>query len=184
MREISLTRGFVTIVDDDDWGWISQFKWRSTGTVSKSGLVYAIRGSQSTGFSLLHRAITQCPKGMVVDHINCDGLDNRRSNLRICTHGENIARSNTAHAINPTGYRGVFKHPQAETYMARLGPKRLGMFRLAETAARAYDATARTKFGEFAVLNFPGEISEMPPPEDNRMETHLRRDRDDLGRFA
>lgn len=184
MREISLTRGYVTIVDDADYEELSAFKWRTQGPMGKAGLVYAVKGSQGTGSILMHRAITNCPIGMEVDHLNENGLDNRRSNLRVCTHAENIARSNTAPSINPTGYRGVFKAPKANTYQAKLGLVKLGWFRLPETAARAYDAAAREKYGDFAVLNFPGEISEMPPAEDGRLESYLRRTRDNAGKFA
>ncbi len=184
MREISLTRGYVTIVDDADYEELSAFKWRTQGPMGKAGLVYAVRGIPDNGCIYMHRAITNCIVGMKVDHINGNGLDNRRANLRICTHAENIVRSNTAPSINPTGYRGVYKHQKAETYMARLGKTRLGQFRLADTAARAYDAAAREKYGDFAVLNFPGEISEMPPAEDGRLESYLRRTRDNAGKFA
>ena len=91
---IFLTKGFGTLIDDEDYEEISQYKWH---VVEGKSVNYAARsGKDETGkpiHILLHRQLMNPPKGMVVDHINGDGLDNRRVNLRVVTHGENIKNS-------------------------------------------------------------------------------------------
>jgi len=98
----------------------------------------------------MHRAIVKPPRGYVVDHVNGDGLDNRRENLRVCTLSEN-AQNRTFR--NACGFHGVRRH--GSRWQARLLGKSLGMFESAEDAARAWDAAAKQEFREFARLNFP-----------------------------
>jgi hypothetical protein len=112
----------------------------------------------------LHRVMLDAPKGMVVDHINRNGLDNRRSNLRLCTHRENM-QNRRANSNNLTGYKGVRLTKSGKKYIARHCQKidgktvehYLGTYDTPEEAARAYDAKAIELFGEYANLNFPEE---------------------------
>jgi hypothetical protein len=157
--EIALTRGLFPTVDDEDYERISAFRWRASGAALKP---YAITGFGTVSKSskppiYMHRMILECPAGMVIDHINNNGLDNRRSNLRFCTHRQNIARSNTANRVGSSGFIGVFPSVGSSTFYARIGKKGLGSFRNPEDAARAYDAASIEEFGEFARLNFPEE---------------------------
>lgn len=94
----------------------------------------------------------------VVDHINGNPFDNRRSNLRIATNVQNhwnyrLSKRNT------TGYKGIYKDRRKEKYHARIcenGRRHyLGVYDSIEDAAKAYDEAARRYFGEFATLNFP-----------------------------
>lgn len=78
IRYIPLTRGRHAIVDTEDYEWLSQYKWYATNP-TPSGRVYAARGNSGAKM-FMHRFIMQPPEGMVVDHINSNGLDNR-----ICT---------------------------------------------------------------------------------------------------
>lgn len=89
-KYILLTQDLSTLVDDEDYAWLNQWKWYARKSDTKT---YAARSK--TGFAAIkmHRAITQAPAGMVVDHINGDSLDNRRCNLRICTSRENTIAS-------------------------------------------------------------------------------------------
>ena len=99
-------------------------------------------------------------KGMVVDHIDGNGLNNRRSSLRICTHRQNMWNS------RPRGkgskYKGVCwdKSRKRWIVVVRRGDLHihLGRFDDEVEAARAYDRKAFELFGEFAYLNFPDEI--------------------------
>ena len=108
---------------------------------------------------MLHRWIMGTADGEEVDHIDRDGLNNRRSNLRACTRAKNAA------AIQPqpnkTGFIGVREDQRGKTvkFDAFLAGKYIGRFTTAEAAARARDAAARTAYGEFAVLNFPEEAA-------------------------
>lgn len=110
----------------------------------------------------MHRAITNAPKGMDVDHINGNTRDNRRENLRVCTHAQNLAAGRPAKRANSKSkYNGVGWNKSANQWMARIRINGkltyLGCFKDETAAARAYDKAAREHFGEFARLNFPTE---------------------------
>ena len=109
----------------------------------------------------LHQLIMQPPKGMVVDHINHCGTDNRRENLRVCSkHENNMGRNKNAKGSSR--YKGVTLHKQTNKWRAQfqVNKKRVGIgyFTSEEEAARAYDSKAKELFGEFAFLNFPEKI--------------------------
>ena len=104
MKRIPLTQGKFALVDDEDFEALSQFKWRAKHCPDgrrpeKSSKWYACRteirkrgpkaGKKKEVY--MHRFLMDAPRGKVVDHLNGDGLDNRRANLRICTQKENLA---------------------------------------------------------------------------------------------
>jgi hypothetical protein len=104
---------------------------------------------------LLHRLITSAPKGLLVDHVNRDGLDNRRANLRLCNESQNKA-NRPAPRSNTSGYKGVSKTPSGRwsAYITVDYRRRaLGTFDTAAEAAQAYNAAAIEAWGEFAFLN-------------------------------
>jgi hypothetical protein len=143
-----------TLVDDKDFEKINSHKWHLIkGKSHKLG--YAV--SKINGKNVyMHRFIINPPKNKEVDHINIDSLDNRRSNLRICTKREN--QSNTAIlSSNTTGYKGVGYRAYCNLYRATIminrKQKALGYFKTAREAATAYNNAAKELFGEFARLN-------------------------------
>lgn len=161
-KEIKLTQGKVAIVDDEDYGWLNQWKW-STRTTKRN--VYAERrdyrmGRRNAKSISMHRLITNAPPELQVDHKDGDGLNNQKSNLRLCTQKQNSANQRR-HKNNSTGFIGVTTHRGENVWRAQIGidGKRtyIGRFKTPEEAARAYDKRARETFGEFANLNFKGE---------------------------
>jgi len=105
---------------------------------------------------LMHRQIMQPDDGEVVDHISGDGLDNRRENLRICSHKENI-RAQQPQRGGTSKYRGVCWKSAREKWEAQIkvdgDNKYLGRYKNEEQAAKAYNKAAKKHFGEYAYLN-------------------------------
>lgn len=155
MAEIALGKGFVVVVDDADYEFLSQFNWQLS-RISED-IVYA-RANIS-----MHRLLSGLKPGdkRVVDHKDGNGLNNTRSNLRIATVAEN-SKNRRPRKSSKSPYKGVkfakvkwgvLKKPwQAQIYTNGKN-KHLGYFATAEEAAEAYNAAARKYFGEFAYLN-------------------------------
>ena len=155
VRYIALTRGKFAMVDAADYEWLSQYKWSATS----SGLnTYACRNVRGK-IVLMHRFIMKAPKGMVVDHIDGNGLNNCRSNLRICTHSQNMCNSRIRSGSSQ--YKGVCYERRSGRWVAHIACEgqsyHLGTFDSEIEAARAYDRKAIELFGQFARLNFPEE---------------------------
>lgn len=153
MKMIPLTQGKFALVDDEDFEYLTQWKWCA---VRSDTTFYAERG-ESGHHIRMHADIMNNPKGMEVDHRNRNGLDNRRENLRVCTNQQN-KMNRGRFSSNTSGFKGVSLTDHG-TYQARIqvNKKRinLGSFADATQAARAYDKAANQYFGEFAWLNFP-----------------------------
>ena len=160
-KEILLPQGRIVLVDDDDFEKVSSYRWRLCG---KGPNKYAITNSPRklgvrTGI-LMHRMLMGAEKGdgKFVDHINGNGLDNRRENLRFATLSQNQA--NTHVVKSASGYKGVFKHCKGNwearigySYAGKKKYKSLGVFKDKREAAIAYNTAALVLYGEYAKLN-------------------------------
>jgi hypothetical protein len=156
---LGLTKGYSTIVDDEEMYWIGRHKWKAT--VLKGG-VYASRSvwnrwTQKHGLVLLHREIMHAIEGEEIDHRNGDKLDNRKTNLRYCHHLEN-SRNVYARRNNTSGVTGVyFRHGKwfARISSKELSPRiqHLGTFTEKKDAVAARDAAVLKYFGDFGVLS-------------------------------
>ena len=153
MVSIALTKGYVAWVDEEDVERVSRKKWRAQ---VRQHTVYAHTTFKHQGTCtdvLLHRFILQAKQGSLVDHVDGNGINCCRSNMRLCTWEENN-RNRHISSSNKSGHKGVRFDPRTGKYHARIwfSGKRisLGTFSSAEAAADRYNATAKKLFGEFA----------------------------------
>jgi hypothetical protein len=153
-RAIPLTKGMVAIVDASDYEWLMQWTW---GAIKPGRTYYASRQTTGDNGKKIIIAMHQLIAGAFADHINGNGLDNRRENLRSATvQQNNFNRPGNFGAASP--YKGVFPVRGGRKWQASIKCNNqgyyLGTFESQEAAARAYDAKAKELFGEFAWLNF------------------------------
>jgi len=152
MRKVSLTNGGVSLVDDQDFSKVSGYKWFRKRN-DYNGEVAVTTGRPR---EYLHRLVMEAPKGMNIDHINGNGLDNRRKNLRICTPAEN-SRNSKIYSNNTSGFKGLTWHKGSKRWIVRLTKNykriHIGYFTDVLEAAKAYNAAAIKHFGGFAKLN-------------------------------
>ena len=154
MKKIKLSQGKYALLDDDDYEIISKNKWFLGIDGYARRNFYMSNGKQ--GAILMHRQIMNPIKGMDVDHINHNTLDNRRSNLRIVTRSQN--QMNSSSRKNSTSkYKGVFWHKRDCKWVSQIRMngklKSLGYFNKETDAAFAYNVKAKELFGEFCYLN-------------------------------
>lgn len=156
--EVKLTRGLVTIIDAEDLEFVSQWKWFASRGNSTD---YAQRNDRSEGIRRtvkLHRVILNAPDGMHVDHINHNGLDNRKANIRLCTPSENLRNRRKRNGCS-SEYKGVIRRQdRVKPWVAVIkvdGKKYTSSFLTELEAALWYDEMAKEHHGEFAQLNFP-----------------------------
>lgn len=152
MAEIILKGGHITLVDDEDYEALKDCVWYRNHH-SDVGIEYAYRLDDGR-MQYMHRVLTSAPDRMQVDHINGNGLDNRKGNLRICTQAEN-KRNKGIPRNNTTGFKGVVaKNGKYRAQISVNGSTiNLGTHNTPQEAADAYDRAAIEHFGEFALTN-------------------------------
>lgn len=172
MKQIPLTQGQVALVDDDDFEYLNQHKWYAH---KRHGIYYAIRnvylenGKRSA--IKMHRFIMnmQPSDKTMIDHIDRNGLNNQKHNLRKCTNQENRRNSIKQSKKSTSIYKGVVMHTHKQfnkkkqqivyyrSWHARIvinGKRKvIGCFKTEDEAAIAYNQAAISHYGEFALLN-------------------------------
>lgn len=150
-----LSRGFAATVDDEDFDFLNQWKWTAMVT---AWTVYAHRRQRNASgkpeLVLMHRLIAGTPTGMVTDHIDSDGLNNTRANLRVATQQQNIMNRRPQRG-GSCPIKGVWRDNTAPRKPWRSAIrlngklKYLGRFACPKEAGAAYAAAAAELFGEF-----------------------------------
>ena len=153
MKEIKLTKGFVAIVDDEDFKELSKHKWYYH---NMGYAVRKIRIGRKAASLLLHVAIMGKIDGLEIDHVNGDKLDNRRENLRHVTHQQNIQNQRPIRG-GMSRYKGVHWHKANKNWISSIRTDgkvyHLGCYDSEQEAALAYNKSAIKLFGECAMLN-------------------------------
>jgi hypothetical protein len=178
-KEIKLTKGYVAIVDDEDYDWLSKYKWSASvdhrdgqnNYVSARTTMYKkFEGYKWRRSVKMHRLITNAKPGEVVDHANGNPLDNRRANLRIATAAENARNHKKQELINKAPCTSRFKgvtlstnktpHGNYSYWRAQITVdgvnKYIGQYKTEEEAACMYDIAAAKYHSEYARPNFDG----------------------------
>lgn len=155
MKQIPASQGLFTLVDDSDYKWLSQWKWYATR--QHSGTFYVTRNEKYITIPM-HRQILglEYKDGKYADHIDGDGLNNQRCNLRICTKAENNRNRKPNRKIKSSDFKGVRRAGRGWAAKIKYNGKRMhiGSFADEIKAAEAYDKKAKELFGKFAWLNF------------------------------
>ncbi len=155
MKKIKLTQGQYALIDDADFEWLNQWKWRAGKhgrSWRASRTVFNRLPNQASIF--MHRVIMKAKKGQEVDHIDGNGLNNQRKNLRFCTHAEN-SKNRVLNKNTKTGYKGVTNYPwhKHKKFVARITVDgkliTLGYFTNKEEAHKSYEKASIKYHGKF-----------------------------------
>ena len=147
IRHIPLLGGGIAIVDAEDYEKLAKFRWKVANGYGK------LATHEGT---LMHRMITDAPPECSIDHANHVKLDNRKSNLRVCSQADN-SRNTVLAKNNTSGVKGVSFCRRTKRWMAAITVDYksvfLGRFPTKEAAAQAYDRAATELHGQFALTN-------------------------------
>lgn len=162
IRYIPLTQGKIAVVDAADFEALSHWNWFAMRSHPRRANCkwYAARRDEQKHWVTMHRMIIGALPGVLIDHRDGDGLNNRRTNIRIASPTGN-AQNRRPRVGNTSGFKGVSWDSRAERWHVQIAINgkntHVGHFDLKEDAARAYDVAALRHFGEFAYLNFPAK---------------------------
>lgn len=160
MKEIQLNKEKVAFVDDEDFERLNEFKWIAWKRPNQEKW-YALKDSRREKYETsadrkMEHHIIDVPCGLMVDHKNGNGLDNRKENLRIATYQENAFNRKKASSKTTSRFKGVTR--KGNKWQASIGVDRktiyLGRYDNEESAAAAYDKKATELHGQYASLNF------------------------------
>jgi len=151
---IQISQGFEAIIDVEDYERVNKYKWYRHKRPKTNYVSRAIGDTKKDTRKIitLHRFILNITDSNIhIDHINGNGLDNRKENLRLCNMKQNLANATWNFKNKTSKYTGVYK--KKEKFVAEYGRKYIGTFTTEEEAAEAYNKVKLEKTGEFAKLN-------------------------------
>ena len=159
MKEIILSKQgyrhrneFIALVDDEDYEYINEWSWYAHRS---DNMFYAVSRTKGE-YVFMHRIILGVSSGVTIDHKDRDGLNNQKSNLRICSNAQN---QQNKIGWGKSGYKGVYlvRYKENISYRATIQVNKkqihLGYFKTSEAAAIAYNNAALKYFGRFARIN-------------------------------
>ena len=163
---MKLNKGYTTLLDREDYVRLREYTWfvKDNGTGGKLYVVRKYGPRKKRRIEYMARNIIDAPKGLYVDHINGDTLDNRKRNLRLCTTQQNAGNSIKPRHGRVSKYKGVQRMPPAKKATSKKWFAQihidgkcfyLGSAHTEKGAARLYDKAAVLAYGKFARLNFP-----------------------------
>ena len=151
MASVFTNSGKEILIDEEDLAWATQFTWYVTDTG------YAYRSVRVAGKSKnirMHRELLSATKGVDVDHINGNRVDNRRTNLRLCSRSNNLKNKTKRRCDNRSGITGVFQHKQTGKWAVQIQvdgkPRHVGLFATLDEAKVARKDIEAKLYGEFA----------------------------------
>jgi hypothetical protein len=159
MKEIPLASGKgVMLVDDEDYNMLSKYSWSKLSR-HDGATAYAISRTSRKSLGgrksvLMHRLIMHPGPSQEIDHIDGNGLNNCKSNLRVCSHSENMQNGRVTKRFGSSRFKGVsYTTQSSKHWLAHIGDDHIGYFTTQEEAAIAYNAEAQKRYKTFARLN-------------------------------
>jgi hypothetical protein len=164
VKKISLTQNQFTLVDDEDYEYLSQWKWCAHRQSHRAGKQFnAVRNTvinRKHTTILMHRLIMKPPAGTIIDHKDGNPLNNQKNNLRFATHSTNGANTGLRRN-NKSGYKGVHWCNLTNKWCAQIRVKgqsiNLGRFIDITDAVEAYNTAALKHYGEFAYVTLESD---------------------------
>ena len=159
MKTIPLSRGFFALVDDEDYEGLSKFKWYANGRakIYAARRIYIKGGKGKSVHIYMQKELLCLPPEVHIDHINSEGLDNRKCNLRIATQHQNCMNQRIQRRQKSSRFKGVTWDKSKSKWMSQINLNKrhfyLVRFYNEEDAAMTYNKKAKELFGEFALLN-------------------------------
>lgn len=154
MKKIELTQNQITLVDDEDFERLNQFKWCAHYN-KHTKKFYAVR-AKNKKLIRMHRFIMNCPDNKLVDHENHDTLLNCKYNLRIVTYSQNYMNMKS-HKNSKSKYKGICWDKQMKKWKAQIQCNyrhiHIGLYKTEIEGAKAYNEKAKELFGTYAYLN-------------------------------
>ncbi|HEV3223889.1 MAG TPA: HNH endonuclease [Puia sp.] len=154
--EIPLTKGKFAIIDFEDLEFVMRYKWHLGSRIRSQYAIKVLGKGDGKKYLRMHNYIMNCPNGKVVDHIDGDGLNNKKANLRICDDGQNKCNRKKS-STTKNRFKGAIFRERNNRWICQITHKKkryyVGEFKTEIEAAQAYNKKAKELFGDFSNLN-------------------------------